>query len=614
MRKVSFIVFFILILGCNCNVVTASIASVANDSLPIPAAQWNFDDADNLTKAALGDDLVLKGKQQSIAGPTNDNRAVRIGPGSYYIVKHNLRPKANESYVNTYSILFDLRINGIENWHSLLQTNTENDEDAELYIRYPQGTFGYSATKYSYTKVGINVWYRLIMVVDNGTEYSLYLDGKKILSGKVQEVDSNYSLRPELLLFVDNKNQDDWIDIAQVSLYNKALTEKDIEAIGPLKLSPNPIITQPWFQNVTTSGITVMWESKVPEPGTLYYGSTEEYGKKTTSEVVKTNANTYIHKAVVDDANPASSYYCYADVNGFSSDKRRFTTAPSSPDEQFNVALWSDSHYSFPWSKMAAFIVDSIQPNFAFNAGDISNYGNYRYDLGTVFLPYICGTLGSEVPFYTTFGNHDVGERWGGGDLIRQYHDLPKQFNSDPNAFSGSYLMMYSNVAFISIDWDRMQQDLEPGGWLETVLRSDQVQNARLRFVFIHCAPYYERWQKAELPEVKEQLPTIVEKYNVAAVFSGHMHGYERGEKGGVQYITIGGGSYMDVKEPVGPVIYDHIVRGTDKEDNPEDFNNGLNNNLLTLEVEGSKAIIKLHYFNPKGLYQGVIEAILVGE
>ena len=619
MKKVNLIILFILLISCRDNTIIASIdrntnEDVLSDSIPVPVAQWTFDNATNLAQAAIGSDLKLHGTHMAINGPTEDNGAVRIAPGSYYTAKHKLKPQANQTYVNEYSVLFDIKISDIDNWHPLLQTNTDNNEDAELYIRYPQGSVGYSATNYSYTKLGINNWHRLIMVVNNGTEYTLYLDEQKILTGKVQEVDSKYGLRPELLLFADNNGEDDWIDVAQVCIYAQALTEADIAAVGPLKLSPNPIITQPWLQNVTANGITVMWESKVPETGTLHYGATQEYGKEIASSVVKTNATTYIHKAVITDLEPGSEYFCQAKVNGYASDERSFTTAPSPPDASFKVAIWSDSHYASPWSKMAAYIVDTIQPNFVFNAGDISNSGNYRYDLGTVFLPYICGTIGSQVPFYTTFGNHDVDARWGGGDLIRQYHDLPNEVNSDPNAFNGSYLMMYSNVAFISIDWNKMEEDLQPGGWFETVLQSEQVQNARFRFVFIHCAPYYERWQKAEQAAVKDNLPNMAEKYKVDVVFSGHMHAYERGVKGNVQYITIGGGSYMDEGEPVGPVIYDHIVVGTEKENNPENFNNGLTNNIMTLEVDGDKAAISLHYFSKAGDYWGIIETIEISE
>ncbi len=602
MKKVNLIVFFIALTACQ--------YLAAN--VPIAIAQWTFDDAADLTHASVGYDLVLHGTHQAIDGPTESDGAVRIGPGSYYTARHSLTPQANQAYINTYSVLFDFRITSIDNWHPLLQTNTDNSEDAELYIRYPQGTVGYKNTGYSSTKIGINTWHRLIMVVNNGSEYSLYLDGRKTLTGKVQELDSKYALRPELLLFADDNGEDDWIEIAQVSIYGEALTGADIAAVGHLELSPNPIITQPWLQNVTTHGITVMWESKTPETGTLYYGASRKYGKAIASSIVKTNADTYIHKAVIKDLEPDLSYFCQAEVKHFFSDERRFRTAPSSADASFKVALWSDSHYANPWSKMAAYAIDSFQPDFLFNAGDISNYGNYRNDLGTVFLPYICGTIGSQRPFYTAFGNHDVGSRWGGGDLIRQYHDLPNEVNSDPNAFNGSYLMMYANVAFISIDWNKMAEDLKPGAWLETVLQSDQVQNARFRFVIIHCAPYYERWQKAEQAEVKDKLPPLAGKYNVNAVFSGHMHGYERGVKNDVQYITIGGGSYLDVNEPVGPVIYEHIIRGTDKKNNPENFNNGLSNNLLTLDIKEHTAVISLHYFNNGGEYMGIIERIEV--
>jgi predicted phosphodiesterase len=609
MKYIHLIILLIALIACGDDSVIASDDSDPVDNLPVPVAEWTFDDPSNLIQALVGSDLVLHGTHEAIDGPTHDNGAVRIGPDSYYWMTHGLKPKANHTCINEYSILFDFRITGIDNWHALLQTNPLNSDDGDLFIHYPQGTVGIGAAGYSDRKMEINSWHRLILVVNNGNEYSLYLDGGKILNGQHQEVDSRFGLRPEMLLFADDNGENDWIDVAQVSLYEQALTFSDIQLIGPLH-SPIPFLTQPWFQNVTSQGITVMWETKGSEQGILCYGTSDELGSEIISSVTKTNVDTYIHKAVLTGLKAATRYHCMVKVNNFTSEARNFKTAPGVPDAPFKVALWSDSHYASPWSKMASYTVETIQPDFLFNAGDISNTGNRRDDLGTVFLPFICGTIGSKLPFYTAFGNHDVGSHWGGGDLIRQYHDLPDELNSDPNAFDGSYLMMYSNVAFISIDWNRMESDLLPGGWFEKTLESRTVQHARFRFVFIHCAPYYERWQTAELPVVKDNLPMLVEKYNVDAVFSGHMHGYERGVKGGVQYITMGGGSYLDVNEQVGPHIYDHIIRGTNKENNPANFNNGLVNNILTIEVDDYKANILLHYFSNKGDYEGILEIV----
>lgn len=376
------------------------------------------------------------------------------------------------------------------------------------------------------------------------------------------------------------------------------------------KLTQNIFLTGPYLQNVTTTGITIMWESAFSGSDTLYFGKKTDCHNQIISSSTVTNADTYVHKVVITNLKHKTKYYYKVKAEGVFSATQDFITAPSSKRASFSVCLWSDSHYPNPWSEMADYMIKKIQPDFAFNAGDISNHGNRIEDIKKVFLPYVCGTIGSEIPFYSALGNHDVGSRWGGGDLIRQYHDQPKENNSDPDGFNGSYLMMYSNVAFISIDWNKMEADLLPGAWLEQVLKSEQVQNARFSFISIHCAPYYERWQTAENDIVKKNLPLLAEKYNVDAVFSGHMHGYERGDKNGVVYITMGGGSYMDKKEPVGPEKYDHIIRGTDKTDNPGNFNNGLNNNIISLEIKGKHAKIKLHYFNREGEYMGVIETV----
>jgi len=95
-------------------------------------------------------------------------------------------------------------------------------------------------------------------------------------------------------------------------------------------------------------------------------------------------------------------------------------------------------------------------------------------------------------------------------------------------------------------------------------------------------------------------------------VFSGHMHGYERGFKNGVFYVTQGGGSYMDVSEPVGPTLYSHITVGTNKPGNMPGFNNGLVNHILTIDVTDSSAWVKLRYFDKSAKYLGVYDSFTV--
>lgn len=383
-----------------------------------------------------------------------------------------------------------------------------------------------------------------------------------------------------------------------------------------VKVSQTPrkvaFLTNPYLQNVKTTGITIMWESEYETAGKVYYGTANNYKNEVSASVVMTNANTYINKTEIKGLLPNTKYSYFVDQSGEESEKYTFATAPDSGESSFKATIWADSHNSLPWSRMVNYMMTEIQPNLAFNAGDISNFGDKRYDLAEVFLPYVCEKIGSYVPFYSALGNHDVNSHWGGGELVRQFHDQPKEVNSDLKGFSGSYLMMYSNVAFIFIDWNRMETDLLPDGWLEQTLQSESVQGARFRFIFIHAAPYYERGQNMELSKVKLNLPRISETYKVDAVFSGHVHSYERGIKGGVQYFTIGGGSYLSTSSQVGPVIYDHIIRGTNKLGNPSGFNNGLRNHFAELIIEKSKAEIKIHYFDSQGKHLGVIESVFL--
>lgn len=578
-----------------------------------PYAEWKFDDPSDLTKASMGTDLILSGTHKVIDGPTDYDGAARIGLGSHYTFTHNLQPISGEKFINRYSILFDLRVPALSGFNSIFQANSDNTDDGEIFIT--EWGIGRGNTGYSTTKIEAGKWYRLIMVIDGNKEYSLYLDGKKILDGEKQAIDGDFGLRSSIYFFRDNDGEERDIDIARISFYNCALQQEDISKIGNLDIAIKPeILTKPYLQNVSKTGITIMWESNVNNKGIVNY-STDKSNLEFMSESVtkETNAKTYVHKARLDNLKPGTMYYYQVINHDFTSSINSFITAPKEDNTTFTVGIWGDSHQESPWKYMADYMVDKLNVDFAFSTGDLSNSGNKREDLSTVFLPHVCERIGSKIPFFVSLGNHDVGESWEGGDLIRQYLDCPVEVNSDPNAFNGSYLLIYGNVAFISIDWNKMETQVFPDYWLENTLKREDVQKARFRFIFIHNAPFYERWQVAEKERIKEYLPPLAEKYNVDAVFSGHMHGYERGILNGVNYITQGGGGkYMDTTEKVGPTIYEHIIIGTDKKDNPQNFNNGLTFHILTLHIEGEEANAKLHYFDENGNYLGVIETYSV--
>ncbi len=583
-----------------------------------PYAEWLFDDATDLTKASVGNDLTLSGSHTVVTGPASDNGAVRIGQGSHYKYTHGLTPESGQSYINTYSVLFDFNVPALSGFNSLLQADGANADDTEICIK-PAGNIGLGASGYSATAIESGEWYRLVMVVDNGAEYTLYLNGTKILDGTVQAIDGRYALRSTFNFFCDNDGEERDIDVARLSFYNQALTQAEVANLGGITSEPvmgdNPFLTTPYLQNASTSAMTIMCETSVNKAATVRYGTAAtSLDKQNTSTTQKTiGYNTYVHKTRLTELAPNTTYYYSVTVNDVSSDTLSFKTFTDDANASFTVGTWSDSHTAVPWKHMADYMVEDLAVDFAFNTGDLCDKGSKREDLAKVFLPHVCQRIGSRIPFFSALGNHDVGTEnsvWEAGDLIRQYLDSPSEVNSDPEAFDGSFLMMHANVAFISIDWTRMQAEVQSGAWLETTLQRSDVQNARFRFIYIHNAPFYERWQEAEKSYLQANLPSLAETYNVDAVISGHMHGYERGFLNGVTYITQGGSTkHMDVNYYNNPTIHDHIVVGTNKPDNPENFNNGLTNHFVTLHI-ADNAEMKLHYFSQTGDYQGVMETI----
>lgn len=116
-----------------------------------------------------------------------------------------------------------------------------------------------------------------------------------------------------------------------------------------------------------------------------------------------------------------------------------------------------------PFCKMASYLVNTLRPDFCFATCDITpNNGNIYSDLQNVFIPVVLDAIATRVPFYESFGNHDVSN----GSFMCQFVAQPSAYNSDFAGVSGSYAYTYGNSVFIIIDWNRYSTDLAPNdGW-----------------------------------------------------------------------------------------------------------------------------------------------------
>ncbi|NLJ07943.1 MAG: hypothetical protein GX437_09765, partial [Sphingobacteriales bacterium] len=71
---------------------------------------WKFQNASNLTKATVGNDLILVGNHQWVNGPQSGDTASRIAIGSYYKCYHQIAANGGGNMVNRYTLMYDFKI------------------------------------------------------------------------------------------------------------------------------------------------------------------------------------------------------------------------------------------------------------------------------------------------------------------------------------------------------------------------------------------------------------------------------------------------------------------------------------------------------------------------
>ena len=143
--------------------------------------------------------------------------------------------------------------------NSLFQTafiGTANDGD--LWVA-PDGTVGVDDVGYSTTAIDPSKWHRIVLSVDNGNFFRVYVDGTLLLDGPGQPVDGRFSVYPDRFnLFADDTGEDRWGLVGNVMTWNHALTTAEISGMGgwiggsstptPLIFGETPEITSvlPW--------------------------------------------------------------------------------------------------------------------------------------------------------------------------------------------------------------------------------------------------------------------------------------------------------------------------------------------------------------------------------
>lgn len=164
----------------------------------------------------------------------------------FFRARHGLGVNGGGAYVNQYSILLDLKVTSIGDWVSLYNTNHNNQNDGDAFIRASDSGLGISGDYAgSFTR---NEWNRVVLTVDQGANLmNLYLNGTW-----VNEVTLSGGLDGRWALYAHDDAFASWTDIlgdndgdsgvgqiSQLAFYGSVLSANEVAALGPVG-SPVP--------------------------------------------------------------------------------------------------------------------------------------------------------------------------------------------------------------------------------------------------------------------------------------------------------------------------------------------------------------------------------------
>jgi hypothetical protein len=249
------------------------LCSVAGATVNVPSGVtglWTFYNNPTYQTALFGQDLGGNAMGTSLTGPWTkigtaadpnawaDGKVVQNQSyNSYLQVYHNIGANGGGTYTNEYTLALDYRQtqagdNSLFNTYSASPTATNAAELKYKEVAASTYTIGNDVVGYSTATFGAGDWHRIVLSVDNGNFFRVYVDGTLFLDGSGQTVDGDTSLGDWFYLFTGNGWSDKWGLCGTVATWDHALTTTEVAAMGG------------WI-----GGASVPTPLEIPEPATI---------------------------------------------------------------------------------------------------------------------------------------------------------------------------------------------------------------------------------------------------------------------------------------------------------------------------------------------------------
>ena len=290
------------------------------------------------------------------------------------------------------------------------------------------------------------------------------------------------------------------------------------------------LLKGPYLQNLTSDGVTVMWQVDRPAPARV---TVEGPGATRVIDVRPAR----LPETVVSGLRAATRYRYAVEVAG-KVHRGEFATAPPvGASVPFSFVVFGDTRGNVESHRRVMDRAAAEVPDFVVGTGDLVDHGD-RLDMWQTFFDVERAVLRDNVIF-PALGNHDRQGRGRTADNYRSFFSLPEN-GPDPERY---YAFSYGNARFLVLDSNSSSFALtDQTAWIEEQLVAAR-QDRRVGHVFIvmHHPPFSISLHGGQR-DLRERWTPLFERYGVTAVFSGHDHCYERAERNGVHYFVSGGG------------------------------------------------------------------------
>ncbi|MHA1890969.1 MAG: fibronectin type III domain-containing protein, partial [Promethearchaeota archaeon] len=264
-------------------------------------------------------------------------------------------------------------------------------------------------------------------------------------------------------------------------------------------------------QNMTSTSITITWQTITNRSGVLYYGTSPDIG---SMKHVTDDLEGYHHEVQITGLQPNTTYYYKVGDGMFFTPLYYFKTLPEDPDI-VSFCVYGDTRPPDSRNKDVVALMAKRDPQFWLHVGDIVGAGGETEQWDT-FLKEIKG-LGEYSSFMPVIGNHEYyGES--SGEPMNFYEIFALPGDESTFAFSvGDVLIMALNTRDGSKWTDGHAVKAEELAWANQTLAENYLKYKWI-ILYCHYPPYSSNGVRSY---VKNDIVPLAERYDVDVVFTG---------------------------------------------------------------------------------------------